>query len=94
MADTPLSVADVDDADAPRPGIGLCLSGGGYRATLFHVGALLRLNEARLLPQLKRVASVSGGSISQARIGARGRPGVSVELLIGHPLPHRRRRGW
>ena len=30
-------------------GIGLCLSGGGYRAMLFHVGAILRLNEARLL---------------------------------------------
>jgi hypothetical protein len=22
----------------PRPGIGLCLSGGGYRAMLFHLG--------------------------------------------------------
>jgi len=29
----------------PSPGIGLCLSGGGYRAMLFHVGAFWRLNE-------------------------------------------------
>ena len=34
-----------DTADRPQPGIGLCLSGGGYRAMLFHLGALWRLNE-------------------------------------------------
>jgi NTE family protein len=43
----------------PEPGTALCLSGGGYRAMLFHVGALWRLYEARLLPSLKRVSSVS-----------------------------------
>jgi NTE family protein len=48
----------------PEPGIALCLSGGGYRAMLFHVGALWRLNEAGLLPRLKHVSSVSGGSIT------------------------------
>ena len=42
----------------------LCLSGGGYRAMLFHVGALWRLNELGLLPRLDRVSSVSGGSIT------------------------------
>jgi NTE family protein len=42
----------------------LCLSGGGYRAMLFHLGALWRLNEARLLPTLDLVSSVSGGSIT------------------------------
>ena len=30
---------------APQDGMALCLSGGGYRAMLFHVGALWRLNE-------------------------------------------------
>ena len=30
---------------APAPGIGLCLSGGGYRAMLFHLGVLWRLAE-------------------------------------------------
>jgi NTE family protein len=44
--------------------IGLCLSGGGYRAMLFHVGVLWRLNELGWLPKLTRVASVSGGSIT------------------------------
>lgn len=52
-----------DGADA-LDGVGLCLSGGGYRAMLFHVGGLRRLNELGLLPSLTRVASVSGGSIT------------------------------
>ena len=48
----------------PEPGIGLCLSGGGYRAMMFHLGVLWRLNEAGMLPTLARVSSVSGGSIT------------------------------
>ena len=54
-----------------RQGIGLCLSGGGYRATLFHMGALRRLNECGVLTRedFRSVCSVSGGSI--ARRGAR-----------------------
>jgi NTE family protein len=45
-------------------GLALCLSGGGYRAMVFHVGVLWRLNEAGLLPTLTLVSSVSGGSIT------------------------------
>src|SRR5438128_2694055 len=55
--------------DAVRPGIALCLSGGGYRAMLFHLGALWRLNEFGLLRKLARVSSVSGGSITAAVLG-------------------------
>lgn len=47
----------------PQEGIVLCLSGGGYRAMLFHLGALWRLNETGHLNRLARVSSVSGGSI-------------------------------
>jgi len=47
----------------------LCLSGGGYRAMLFHVGALWRLNELGHLPRPKRISSVSGGSITAATLG-------------------------
>ena len=43
-------------------GTALCLSGGGYRAMLFHVGVLWRLYEAHLLQDAKRISSVSGGS--------------------------------
>lgn len=42
---------------------GLALSGGGFRATLFGLGSLWRLNDAGLLGKLDRITSVSGGSI-------------------------------
>ncbi|HEX8230124.1 MAG TPA: patatin-like phospholipase family protein [Chloroflexia bacterium] len=48
----------------PKPGIALCLSGGGYRAMLFHLGTLWRLNELGYVARLSRVSSVSGGSIT------------------------------
>lgn len=51
--------------------IGLALSGGGYRATLFGLGSLWRLNEAKLLGKLDRVTSVSGGSILAGVLGHR-----------------------
>jgi NTE family protein len=52
----------------PDPGIGLAVSGGGYRAMLFHLGAFLRLYELGLLQRLDRISSVSGGSITSAKI--------------------------
>lgn len=53
----------------PVPGIALCLSGGGYRAMVFHLGVLWRLNEVGLLPKLDRISSVSGGSIIAGVLG-------------------------
>ncbi len=52
------------DKDELIKGTALCLSGGGYRAMLFHVGVLWRLNEAGRLRTLDRISSVSGGSIT------------------------------
>jgi NTE family protein len=51
------------DSGKLEPGIGIALSGGGYRAMLFHAGALARMNELGLLSRTQRIASVSGGSI-------------------------------
>jgi NTE family protein len=61
----------VETAEPERlePGVALCLSGGGYRAMLFHVGAIWRLNELGYLPKLDRVSSVSGGSITAGVLG-------------------------
>jgi NTE family protein len=56
---------------AERDGIGLCLSGGGYRAALFHLGALRRLDEFGILAKLKTISSVSGGSIISAHFATR-----------------------
>lgn len=55
----------------PQAGIALCLSGGGYRAMLFHLGAFWRLNELAYLPRLARISSVSGGSITAGLVGHR-----------------------
>lgn len=53
----------------PSLGIGICVSGGGYRAMLFHLGAFLRLFELGLLQKASRISSVSGGSITSAKLG-------------------------
>lgn len=52
-----------EDLDPGRR-IALSLSGGGYRAMLYHIGTLRRLNEAGLLAEIAVVSSVSGGSIT------------------------------
>ncbi|MEI6892922.1 MAG: patatin-like phospholipase family protein [Pontiella sp.] len=43
--------------------IALAVAGGGYRATLYSLGALWRLNEFGLLSKLSVITGVSGGSI-------------------------------
>jgi NTE family protein len=60
---------DFLNAKKLEDGLGLCLSGGGYRAMLYHLGALVRLNELGLLSELREVASVSGGSIIAGVLG-------------------------
>jgi len=52
-------------------GPALCLSGGGYRATLFHLGSLRRLNELGALARLDTITSVSGGSITNGVLATR-----------------------
>jgi NTE family protein len=56
-----------------RRGVALCLSGGGYRAALFHLGALRRLNELGVLSQVDTITSVSGGSIIAAQLASHRR---------------------
>jgi predicted acylesterase/phospholipase RssA len=43
--------------------IGLALSGGGFRASLFHIGVLARLAELDVLQRVEVLSCVSGGSI-------------------------------
>ena len=50
--------------------IGLVLSGGGFRATLFHLGVIRFLKDQDLLPDVKHICSVSGGSIMAAHLVA------------------------
>src|SRR5208283_2940969 len=51
--------------------IGLSLSGGGFRATLFHLGVIRRLHEFGILAKLTTVSSVSGGSILNGFLASR-----------------------
>ncbi len=60
---------DKEQPKTLRDGIGLCLSGGGYRAMLFHLGSLWRLNELGYLGKLDRISSVSGGSLTAGVLG-------------------------
>ena len=53
-----------------QPTIGVAISGGGHRASLFGLGALLYLVDAGKGGQLGSVASVSGGSLTNAFFGA------------------------
>jgi predicted acylesterase/phospholipase RssA len=46
--------------------LGLALSGGGFRASLFHLGVLRRLAELGLLRHVTHMSTVSGGSIVAA----------------------------
>jgi NTE family protein len=64
-ADATSTAARTGESAAPdKRRVGLCLSGGGYRAMLFHLGTLWRLNDAGMLTELDIVSSVSGGSIT------------------------------
>jgi predicted acylesterase/phospholipase RssA len=49
--------------------IGLALSGGGFRATLYHLGLVRFLRDAGILSQVTHITAVSGGSIIAAHLG-------------------------
>ncbi|MBK8269887.1 MAG: patatin-like phospholipase family protein [Planctomycetes bacterium] len=67
---SPVRTISPDAIAKPRiKGMALCLSGGGYRAMVFHLGSLWRLNEIGALSRIKRISSVSGGSITAGVLG-------------------------
>ena len=48
------------------PRIGLALSGGGFRASIFHLGVIRRLEELGIMKHIHTVSAVSGGAIIAA----------------------------
>lgn len=52
---------DVRVSQGPR--LGLCLSGGGFRASFYHIGVLARMAELGMLRHVEIISTVSGGSI-------------------------------
>lgn len=69
------SAADVEASESAlskkNQGQALCMSGGGYRAAIFHLGSMLRLHECGLLADTQLFSSVSGGSIVQGWLVSR-----------------------
>jgi NTE family protein len=57
--------------EGTEPLTGLAVSGGGFRATLFHLGSIAGLNELGYLKRLDRISSVSGGSITTSLLAVR-----------------------
>ncbi|MET4235518.1 patatin-like phospholipase family protein [Bradyrhizobium barranii subsp. apii] len=55
--------------NSPGREIALCLSGGGYRAMLFDLGAVWRLNDLGYLSRLGRVSGVAGGAVVAGVLG-------------------------
>jgi predicted acylesterase/phospholipase RssA len=50
----------------PRPRVGLALSGGGFRATVFGLGALRALHDRGVLGDVTVLSGISGGSLLAA----------------------------
>lgn len=72
---------------------GLCLSGGGYRAMLYHAGAMRYLNDVGFLSSLAEVSSVSGGSIAAgvlatawSKLHFRSGVATNFDALVGEPI--------
>jgi NTE family protein len=74
MTEAPVVLIPTDPVEPELdPGTALCLSGGGYRAMLFHAGALWRLYETNMFGGIRRISSVSGGSIAAGLLGLKWR---------------------
>jgi predicted acylesterase/phospholipase RssA len=54
--------------------IGLCLSGGGHRASIFSLGALLYLVDAGRHRDIRAISSVSGGSLTSGFFAVQAKP--------------------
>ena len=63
-----------ESGKARRESIGVALSGGGHRATIFGLGALLYLTDAGLNRSVRSITSVSGGSILNGFLGLLDKP--------------------
>ena len=57
---------DADGCEVRLPRIGLALSGGGFRASIFHLGVIRRLEELGIMKYVHTISAVSGGSIIAA----------------------------
>lgn len=64
------------------PRIGLALSGGGSRAIAFHLGCLRALHGLEILPRVRVISTVSGGSVIGALYAATDAPFPEFEQRV------------
>lgn len=73
-------------------GIGIALSGGGYRATVWGLGALLYLTDSEQHRRVTSISSVSGGSVANGVLAARldytSAEGAELRSAIRPALQH------
>lgn len=73
--------------------LGLALSGGGFRATAYHLGVLARLAEATQLEQVTHLSTVSGGSLCVGLVYALNRfEWPTSQAYLDTVLPQARQR--
>lgn len=73
--------------------IGLALSGGGYRAAVYHLGVLARLSDDGLLEKVAAISSVSGGTLGTGLLLALNNlQWPSSQAYFNTILPEARRR--
>src|SRR2546425_687080 len=58
-----MSNKKAESAQPRQNRLGLALSGGGFRASFFHIGVLAQMADLGLLRHLEVISTVSGGSI-------------------------------
>jgi NTE family protein len=58
VANSDSVIGGEENAGELEDGVALCLSGGGYRAMMFHTGAIVRLNEIGRAFQVDRLQRV------------------------------------
>jgi NTE family protein len=82
----PAQASDIADTSA------VSLSGGGYRAMLYHLGFVWRMRDAGLLRDIDNFASVSGGSITAGMLAVAWTSldwdddGASFRKLVAAPI--------
>ena len=68
--------------------VGLALSGGRFRATLFHLGVVRALRDAGILKDVSHVCSVSGGSILAAHLALHWEDYLGDRFVARAPSGH------
>lgn len=62
--------------------IGVSLSGGGFRAAVYHLGTLSKLREMGVLDKVDVISTISGGSITGACYGLYGHDFEKFEKIV------------